>query len=111
MCCIRINTDVILANIFALQRTSVTIDDLTAYVEFLSKMSPTYVSTDFAESSVKYSVEKYPTLYSIEEKQDGDFVVLAGEKRPNLQFFNSLYSDSWASYLQRITKAYLSHKE
>lgn len=110
MCCNRINTDVILANIFALQRTSVTMDDLTAYVNFLSQMFSTYMATDFDEASVRHIVSMYPILYSIKEQQDGGFAVLAGKKRPNLKFFNSMYPDNWASYLQQVTEAYLAHK-
>lgn len=110
MCCMRVNTDVILANIFSVQRIPVTLNDLTAYINYLFEVSPTYVTTDLNEESVRSVVSMYPGLYTIEEYPNGNFVVSAGSLKPKLQFFNKVYPDSIASYLQRVTKAYLQCK-
>lgn len=95
-----------LANIFAVQREPIEIDDLKAYLKFLSDMFPIYIATDFGESSIGHVVQQYPTLYHIHE-QGRNFVISAGIDRPNLKFFNSVYSDDLASYLQKITKFYM----
>lgn len=105
MCCIRINTDVILANIFAIRDVPISANELSDYVNFMYSYMPTYVITDFCKESVKEVVDIYHELYIFEEK-DGSFVVSAGKMMPNLKFFNSRYSDAVALCIQRGTKFY-----
>lgn len=113
MCCNRINTDALLANLFAVQdgepweERNFSMEFLKNYVEFLSKMFPEYLATDFCEQAVRECVAKYPTLYQIAEADDDDFTVQASEKRPNLKYFNAAYSASISKYIEQITNAYL----
>lgn len=113
MCCNRINTDALLANLFAVQggqpweNRYFSMEFLKDYVDFLSTMFPEYLATDFCEEAVRECVAKYPTLYQIDETDD-DFTVQASEKRPNLKYFNAAYSIYISKYIEQITSAYLA---
>ena len=106
MCNIRVNTDVLLANLFAVQNKSISMTALTKYLDFISNMTPYYVATDFDEAEVRRVVERYPTLYFIVDDEDGNLRVYPGDRKPNLKYFNSMYSTAWANYLGEITKSF-----
>ena len=111
MCCIRIDTDVLLANFFAQKypankKFCASIDVLEDYLLFLSGMFSQYLATDFCEQKVEECIAKYPQLYRRLEA-NSVLLVVSGNLVPNLEYFNALYSDEVSKYIQKVTKVYL----
>lgn len=109
MCCNRINTDVLLANLFAASpRTrTYTEKDIGSYLDFLTDCFPTYVTSDYSPQRIQECAVQYPELYSMSEK-DGVVEITPGKIRPKLSYFNAIYPDSISSYITRSTKSFLS---
>lgn len=109
MCCDRINTDTLLANLFASgRRNYYTFGELAKYYECLLSFSAMYVASDFCENSVRQCTNRYPTLFRMYEDVGQAPVVYAGTARPNLQFFNAAYSVDMQDYIRRVTDFYVS---
>lgn len=104
MCCIRIYTSTMLANIFAIQRNPVTYKTMDKYVKFLADMFPTYLVTDFSEQSLIDAANDYPNLFKYTEEPDGLITMHAGERRPNLPYFNYPFPETTLKYYTNITK-------
>lgn len=64
MCCCIINTEVLLANLFAKLKGAeqVSLQTIESYLNFLVDCFPVYVISDFSAASVKRCAEKYPKL-------------------------------------------------
>lgn len=108
MCCTRINTEALLANLFAQTADqNYSLSDLQDYFTFLTEHFPLYVASDFSERAVRECVEKYPMLYQGRE-QDGDFIVCPGEQIPNLSFFNRALPNAVSEYLGGTTSSFLT---
>lgn len=107
MCCNKINTDVLLANLFAASPRKYTAEDIRNYLEFLADRFPTYVTSDYSLQRIQKCAVQYPELYSMAE-QDGAVEVLPGEVRPKLSYFNAIYPESVSSYIARSTESFLS---
>lgn len=109
MCCDRINTDTLLANLFASgRRNYYTFEELSEYYNCLLSSSAMYLASDFCEDSVRQCADRYPTLFRAYEDAGHTLVVYSGSARPNLQFFNAAYSVDMRDYIQRITEFYVS---
>lgn len=109
MCCDRINTDTLLANLFASgSRNYYTFEELAEYYEYLLSFSAMYVASDFCEDSVRQCTNRYPTLFRMYEDVGQVPVVYTGTARPNLQFFNAAYSLDMQDYIRRVTDFYVS---
>ena len=109
MCCNRINTDVLLANLFALTDdypVEYAFDYLKVYLRFLSERFPTYLTTNLSEQMVRECVARYPDLYQIFERGD-ELVVAAGELIPNLDYFNAVYPSSVSDYIKELTQSFV----
>ena len=111
MCCNRMDTDVLLANLFAAnqpenEQFQVSMDYLMDYLQFLSRMFSEYLATDLCEQKVEECVAKYPQLYRRSEA-NGTLSISSGEQQPNIEYFNAVYSGSISNYIQRITNVYL----
>lgn len=63
MCCNRINTDVLLANLFAVSPRRYTETDIRSYLDFLTECFPTYVTSDYSPQRIRECVAQYPELY------------------------------------------------
>ncbi len=110
MCCCRINTEVLMANLFAKSAKSATytLDNLRGYLKFLSKGIPIYLSTNFSNKAVWDCVESYPDLYQISNNEDGTIVIRSGNKLPNLEFFNAAYPANMSEYIKEVTSVYVN---
>lgn len=108
MCCNRINTDVLLANLFAVSphRCTYTAEVIGKYLGFLTDCFPTYVTSDYSPQRIQECVVQYPELYTMSER-DGVMAVIPGKIRPKLSYFNAIYPDSISSYITRSTKSFL----
>jgi len=114
MCCNRVNTDVLMANLFAAMGNSdsapreVSVDTLRKYFRFLSERFPVYVASDFSEQAVEDCIEEHPELYQKIKGEDGQTVIRAsGRKCPNLEFFNAPFSPDISTHIKRMTKLFL----
>ena len=107
MCCSRINTDVLLANLFAVSPRTYTEEDIGSYLDFLVDCFPTYVTSDYSPQRIQECAVQYPELYSTAER-DGVTEVIPGKIRPRLSYFNAIYPNSISSYITRSTKSFLS---
>ena len=113
MCCNRINADILMANLFAeshqfsgqSSEVKFSIDQLNEYFKFISDQFPVYVASNFSKQAVDECVSRYPAYYQFEE--DDNEVIKSGEKYPDLDFFNAIYSESVSRYISRITQKYL----
>lgn len=104
----RINTDVLLANLFASgRRKYYTLGELSEYLEFLRSCSGMYLGSDFCDESVRLCADRYPTLFYYEDVE-GAPVVHSRTAQPNLQFFNAPYSADMRDFIQRVTNYYVS---
>lgn len=106
MTCLRVNTDVLLANIFSIHHHPLYVKDIQEYLNYLSEMFPTYISSDFCIEKIQATIKQYPELYKISEDDNGDKIISPNTLKPNLKFFNQVYSDVVSSYLERATKSY-----
>ncbi|MCI9330807.1 MAG: hypothetical protein HFG05_01350 [Oscillibacter sp.] len=107
MCCNRINTDVLLANLFAVSPRRYTETDIRSYLDFLTECFPTYVTSDYSPQRIRECVAQYPELYHATE-QDGIMAVSPGELTPKLSYFNDIYPESISSYITRSTESFLN---
>jgi len=106
MCCNRINTDVLLANLFAVSHRTHTDTEIRNYLDFLTDCFPTYITSDYSPQRIRECTVQYPKLYSMKE-EDGTIEVMPGERRPNLSYFNAIYPDNISSYIIRSTESFL----
>lgn len=114
MCCYRINTEVLLANLFAGSSEypiSYTVNNLNEYLRFLYERFPTYLATNFSEQAVYDCTVQYPELYLLSTNKEGVMVVKSGGFRPNLDYFNSPYSTGVRNFIKGITNAYLKENQ
>lgn len=113
MCCCRINTEVLLANLFAKSEKSATytLDNLKDYLKFLAKGMPIYLSTNFSKKEVLDCVEIYSDLYRISKKEGETIIIHSGNEFPNLEFFNAAYPASMSEYIKKVTSAYVKNMQ
>lgn len=114
MCCYRINTEVLLANLFARSKEypiSYSVRNVNGYLRFLSERFPTYLVTNLSEQAICDCVLQYPELYQLSKDMDGNIVVKSGGFRPNLKYFNAVYSKGVCNYIENTTYAYLETLE
>lgn len=111
MCCEQINTEVLLANLFAAAGPGqcFSLTDIGEYLGFLLEQVPTHVSSDLSAERVLDCSNKYPLLYNI-TGHGGEMIVGSGSLRPKLQYFNAIYTNHVADYLVRITKTFLKQR-
>lgn len=110
MCCCRINSDVLLANFYALSPRSHTFEEISDYMSYLTERFPVYVATNFSLHSIKKCVESYPELYSMSDV-NGEVIVHSGKLTPNLQYFNSIYNEAVSDYIIRCTKNFVESQK
>lgn len=110
MCCYHINTEVLLAYLFGVSKAvdKLTIDEIHAYLRFISERIPTYVCSNLSEYALYTCKEMYPELYTVYRNKEGKVVIKVNEYRPNLSYFNSVYSFGMCNYLEGLTKEYLN---
>ncbi len=110
MCCNRIDTDAILANLFAVPDGGIhgyTLEQIESYFSFVVESWPCYVSTDFSRREVYACIQRYPELYCVSRKPGERERVRRGKLRPSLTFFNAAFSESAAKYLADISEVYV----
>lgn len=114
MCCNRINTDALMANLFAASCASedhvpgeFSLTSLGEYLDFLSERFPVYVASDFSRQAVDECIAEYPDLYQRIEGEGGELVVRSGRLCPNLAYFNATFSENISAYIHNMTKLYL----
>ncbi len=116
MCCNRINTDALMANLFAASGEAAgptplefSVASLREYFNFLSERFPVYVTSDFSPQAVDDCVEEYPELYQMCEDENGQTVIRSsGCGRPNLEFFNAPFSKDISTHISRMTRLFLN---
>lgn len=108
MCCCRINTDVLLANLFAKKtnRNGVTIQILVSYLNFLAEHFPVYVTSDLCEERVSACTKRYKDLYYSTGSGDS-LTIFSRDLTPNLKYFNSIYNKVVADYIERMTESFV----
>ncbi len=113
MCCCRIDTEVLMANLFAksADTAAYTVDNLKCYVQFLAKEIPTYLSTNFSKTAVCNCVERYPNLYQMSSMEDGTIVIRSGNEFPNLEYFNAAYPSNMSEYIKKVTSVYVANNK
>lgn len=110
--CIRIDTDVLLANlVYAKYQLGysyivVTFEELKSYLNFLYNTSSTYILSDLCTYRFRLCTNRFPDLY---ELIDANIIAVKDSHISNLSYFNSLYSKDFGEYLQDISKAYLTY--
>lgn len=115
MCCSRINTDALMANLFAASSENAeqapiefSVSALGDYLSFLSERFPVYVASDFSVQAVDECVEEYPELYQKDEGEDGQTVIRSpGLGRSDLEYFNASFSKDISTHISRMTQLYL----
>lgn len=106
MCCIRINTDVLLANLFGSEeRKTLSVRDIDAYIRFLARRFPSYLVSDFSEYKLVEAAEKYPKFYRIADKEE--LSVKPGKKVPDRDLVNEIYPGIVSNYLKNLTDLYM----
>lgn len=115
MCCNRIDTDSLMANLFAVSRKSgdahleaFSLTSLGKYLDFLSERFPVYVASDFSKQAVDECIAAYPDLYQRMEDETGELVVRSGKLCPNLDYFNASFSENISTFINNMTKLYLN---
>ncbi len=111
MCCNRIDTDTILANLFAVtdgEARGYTLPQIEKYFTFLVESWPCYVSTDFSKQEIYACVRRYPELYRVSRESEEEEHVQPGTLRPSLAFFNAGFSESANKYLKEISMVYMT---
>lgn len=108
MCCCRINTDILLANLFAKKtnKNGVTIQTIVSYLNFLVEHFPVYVASDLCEESVFACTKRYKDLYYSTGSGDS-LTIFNGNLAPNLKYFNSIYNEDIADYIERMTESFI----
>lgn len=108
-CCYRLDTDVILANLFEGSSYPVkySYDDVHEYFRFLSERFPTYLSTNLSEHELYVCADEFYDLYSTYKDKDGEVYIESKDYKPNLDYFNCRYSFGLRHYLGDLTKEYL----
>ena len=73
MCCLRINTDVIWAQLFAVSSYPIyfTMEDIKKYFHFLSEKFLVYLTTNLSEHNIICCIEMYPELYILSKNKNG----------------------------------------
>ncbi len=111
MCCNRIDTDTVLANLFAVTdggTRGYTLEQIESYFSFLVESWPCYVSTDFSKQEIYACVRRYPELYRVSGESEEEKHVQPGTLRPSLTFFNAGFSEGADKYLKAISMAYMT---
>ena len=110
MCCYRINTEVLLANLFVNSEYPVdyTYDDVHNYFRYMAEKFPTYLCTDLSEQALYDCGAEYPDIYTVYRSKDGKVTVRSKEYKPNLDYFNVSYSYGLRNYMEYVTKEYLA---
>lgn len=103
----RINTDVMLANLFESKRKiSYTFDEIANYNRYLMDMNISTAS-DFCEDSVRMCADHYPELFHVYEDNGRLLVECNKDKTPNIEFFNAAFSNDMKSCIKRVTSTYI----
>lgn len=111
MCCSRINTEILLANLFAKSSDrQYSLSDLQGYLNFLTEHFPVYVASDFSEQAVRECAARYQMLYQVEE-QENELVVYPGELTPNLAYFNWVFPEGVVRFLEETTDSFLEQQD
>ena len=112
MCCLRVDTDVILAQLFAASKypVSYTMEDIKKYFNFLSQKFPVYLTTNLCEDLVVSCTEEYPELYVL-SNNGKEIVVKSGNFYPNLDYFMTMFQEGNKNYMKIVTESYLEGNE
>lgn len=115
MCCNRIDTDALMANLFAVSCESedthpegFSFTVLRKYLDFLSERFPVYVASDFSRQAIDECVAEYPDLYQLAEVEGEELIVKSGNLCPNLEYFNASFSENISTFINNMTKMYLN---
>lgn len=107
--CTRIDTDVLLAYLFAVDAkcdSQYSFAMIREYLRFLSDRFPTYITTDLSKDKICECVANHPKLYTLCEK-DGELFIAAGELIPNIDYFATIYPDDTKNYIKRLTTVFV----
>ncbi len=107
----RMNTEIILANLFGLKegQKEYSILDLEEYIKLLADCFPVYISTDFSEQELLDCANKYPNYYLI-KMIDDKMIVTSGKEKPNRKDFNAIYPKVVANYIEFLTEKFIKGK-
>lgn len=110
MCCCEVNTDVLLANLFAKKKNGdgVTLNVLKDYLNFLSQWIPIYVTSNLCKEEIIICAEHYKELYELRD-ENGEIKIFPGKTSPKLSYFNNCYNKSIGEYIERLTDLFLNN--
>lgn len=106
MCCV-INTDTLLANLFAKGVQVVSIFDLVKLLKYIGEGIHTEVVSDLSRTSVLRCASLYPNMV---QSKDGT-VATVGSRVPDPEYFMDRYSKPTAKHIDQLTDAFLATME
>lgn len=85
----RVRTEVLLSNLIAAhgKESLYSYEELQEIMKCWGDMIPGYVTSDFSMKKIRDCIDEYPRLFCWVE-HNGQICVGAGEKKPNVEFFN-----------------------
>ncbi len=110
--CNQINTDVMLANLFAQNSTypsAYSFGQIDDYFSFLVASWPCYLVSDFSKVAIRRCAQQHPELYQLCKMPNGDSGLQSGRLVPSLKFWNALYPKDVAKYIEEISKYYVEN--
>lgn len=108
MCCCRVNTNILMANLFAKydKPTGLSYNQIERFYNYMFENFYVYMPSDFCLEKIKECVREYTQLYTI--NKDGESIIVKrGELKPNLEYFNSIYSEANSKYIERLTSSFI----
>lgn len=105
MCCTRVDTEVLLANMFSSRNYSgegITAEQLANCVRYLANRLPGYLDSDVSLSRLKEVAYLYPRLFEF----DGHYV-RRGKCMPRFEFFNKRYSENEREKIRTAINSFL----
>lgn len=106
MCCV-INTDTLLANLFAKGVQVVSIFDLEKLLKYIGEGIHTEVVSDLSQTSVLRCASLFPNMV---QSKDGATATV-GSKVPDPEYFMNRYSKPTAKHIDQLTDAFLAATE
>lgn len=103
MCYSRIKTETALANLVVSGgcKSEFSASEVQRFIQLLADTLPGYVSSDFSIRRIRDCADEYPKLFKLSSR-DGEVVISAAEKKPNLHFFNMNYSTELSEHIQNM---------
>lgn len=107
MCCCRMSTVALMANLFAKlpEGRPASTAYFQDYLDYLTQVFPVYLTSDFCESAVLDCVEQFQELYHAQREP---CLIVHCYRRPNLEYFNDCFHSDIAAFIERTTERFVS---